>query len=855
MLALAFLPLVAWAQFGVVAPLHVNGNQLNDQYGNKVVLHGVMDTPSPYFNHNRWGYTCTDNNVQPCINYYDKVFGALQNPAKGTYCNIFRLHLEPGWTNDPNKQSTGSETGEANISRFSATRLQKYLDMLYWPLAQKALNHGMYVVMRPPGVCPKELKVGDYYQDYLKTVWNIVSSNTNVKNNAGVVSIELANEPVHIKNQYGQTSATAMRDYFQPIIDIIRRNGFTGIIWVPGMGYQSQYQDYAQYPVNDNNYGYAVHVYPGWYGASDTSYDHQAFIRNFQKQVPVVTSKPILVSEIDWSPEQPGSGKYNEFGQWVASNYGTWGTASTSKWGNAWKSVMDYFGNISMTLTSIDDYLDVDAFLRNGTVKAAFNENTECCAKACFYWYYEYSQKNYAHSSGNNNNNNSSNNNNNSSNNNNNNNNNNSSNNNSNTTANTTQGDNLIPSWGDGNDFIPQGWTVCDNGSEVQPGNVSRGPRVMKFTGGGDFSSAFYAREISADRAGFIEYGSKSGYALSLVYGEYVLACNVAAWKGSPYVKIEVFDPAGSVLASRIVQANGNANGNTATKMQNTTVVGMSFYSMIKGNYRVRFTPVADANGNGGAWQEALIANVSLYYKGNPLAFRKQNEVPAGWKIVDADQEKPAGEAASGPRIFQFAGGGEVATGLYIRQSDASKAGYAEYGSTNGYAMTLKAGQYNLSYNAVAWAGTPYIKCEVFNQNNQCIGSQIIRCDKNVNKNLSANTYGSSYGVVNFNAAQTGNYRFRWTPCADQWGAASTWVEVVFGHIKISQGYAARTFEMDDETTGIQDVQTTNAEDDVWYDLHGQKVEQPTRSAEGRLFPKGLKKGLYIHNGKKVFVK
>ena len=111
--------------------------------------------------------------------------------------------------------------------------------MLYWPIAQKAINHGMYVVMRPPGVCPKELKVGDYYQDYLKTVWNIVSSNSTIKANAGVVSIELANEPVHIKNQYGQTSATAMRDYFQPIIDIIRRNGFTGIIWVPGMGYSS----------------------------------------------------------------------------------------------------------------------------------------------------------------------------------------------------------------------------------------------------------------------------------------------------------------------------------------------------------------------------------------------------------------------------------------------------------------------------------------------------------------------------------------------------------------------------------------------------------------------------------------
>jgi hypothetical protein len=64
-----------------------------------------------------------------------------------------------------------------------------------------------------------------------------------------------------------------------------------------------------------------------------------------------------------------GSGKYNEFGQWVASNMGTWGTASTSKWGNAWKAVKDYYGNISMTLTSTDDYLDVDAYLNNGTVQ------------------------------------------------------------------------------------------------------------------------------------------------------------------------------------------------------------------------------------------------------------------------------------------------------------------------------------------------------------------------------------------------------------------------------------------------------------------------------------------------------
>ena len=78
---------------------------------------------------------------------------------------------------------------------------------------------------------------------------------------------------------------------------------------------------------------------------------------------------------------------------------------------------------------------------------------------------------------------------------------------------------------------------------------------------------------------------------------------------------------------------------------------------MIKGNYRVRFTPVADAKGTGGAWVEALVGNVALYFKGNPLALNAVGQVPAGWKIVDAGEQKAAGAAGIGPRIFQFAGG------------------------------------------------------------------------------------------------------------------------------------------------------------------------------------------------------
>ena len=137
----------------------------------KWFLHGVMDTPSPYFNKYRWGYSCTDNNISACISYYDKIFWSTPESCQRYACVISSVFISnQAGPMIPTKKSTGSDTGEANISRFSASRLQKYLDALYLPIAQKAINHGLYVVIRPPGVCPKDLKVGDAYQNYLKAV-------------------------------------------------------------------------------------------------------------------------------------------------------------------------------------------------------------------------------------------------------------------------------------------------------------------------------------------------------------------------------------------------------------------------------------------------------------------------------------------------------------------------------------------------------------------------------------------------------------------------------------------------------------------------------------------------------------
>ena len=49
--------------------LHVEGRNMVDRHGNKVLLHGVMDTPHPYFNGGRWGWNIDDSSVPACLNY------------------------------------------------------------------------------------------------------------------------------------------------------------------------------------------------------------------------------------------------------------------------------------------------------------------------------------------------------------------------------------------------------------------------------------------------------------------------------------------------------------------------------------------------------------------------------------------------------------------------------------------------------------------------------------------------------------------------------------------------------------------------------------------------------------------
>lgn len=389
--------------FGCTPDIHVEGKYLVDPYGNHVNLHGVMDTPSMWFNSDRWTSWHVGGYVPAAcpfaIDYFNKIFDAITDTEQGAYCNIFRLHMEPSWV----RKDGAKANGEADLAyNYDRDKVKYYLENLFLPIAKNAHDHGLYVIMRPPGVCPEEIQVGDIYNNYLKDVWDIVSSNQFVKENAGWLSIELANEPVRVKDAngnrptdgaWGPANGPAKTQFFQPIIDKIRKNGFTGIIWVPGEGYQSSYESYAKYPINDNNFGYAIHVYSGWYGQSDNNCSTQSFISNIKKQVPHVDSKPIVITECDWSPGMTNGQNYD--GSATGKNYGTWATARTSTWGNALKGMMDHYDNFSITLTSTDVYVDMDTYLKTGKVQPAFMDKpqpAEASGVACFKWYKEWAE-------------------------------------------------------------------------------------------------------------------------------------------------------------------------------------------------------------------------------------------------------------------------------------------------------------------------------------------------------------------------------------------------------------------------------------------------------------------------------
>lgn len=368
-----FLAVSALAQ---VVPLHVDGRYFKDPDGRVVNLHGFAQTYSPWFNER--GTKWTNYDVRACLAYNQSLIDDIL--AAGWKMDFVRLHMDPYWSNIPGRHTKG----ENDISAFSMERFKKYLDEVFVPMAEYAIGKGLYVIMRPPGVCPMNIRVGDDYQKYLMQVWDYVSRHPRLRNNAGVM-FELANEPVNILGAGGRRAGTKeLTAYLQPIVKKMRRH-CRNILLIPGLGWQSHYADFVKYPVKGKNIGYAVHCYPGWYngghGEGDVVVNYTGFKQGWDEQImPLSRVAPMIVTEMDWAPS-----KYRS--SWGKSDTGV---AGGKGFGANFRKLADECGNMGWLLFTSPELLArfKDEAPQDGN--HTFLTDPEACPWPCYHWFEEY---------------------------------------------------------------------------------------------------------------------------------------------------------------------------------------------------------------------------------------------------------------------------------------------------------------------------------------------------------------------------------------------------------------------------------------------------------------------------------
>ena len=368
-----FLAVSALAQ---VVPLHVDGRYFKDPDGRVVNLHGFAQTYSPWFNER--GTKWTNYDVRACLAYNQSLIDDIL--AAGWKMDFVRLHMDPYWSNIPGRHTKG----ENDISAFSMERFKKYLDEVFVPMAEYAIGKGLYVIMRPPGVCPMNIRVGDDYQKYLMQVWDYASRHPRLRNNAGVM-FELANEPVNILGADGRRAGTKeLTAYLQPIVKKMRRH-CRNILLIPGLGWQSHYADFVKYPVKGKNIGYAVHCYPGWYngghGEGDVVVNYTGFKQGWDEQImPLSRVAPMIVTEMDWAPS-----KYRS--SWGKSDTGV---AGGKGFGANFRKLADECGNMGWLLFTSPELLArfKDEAPQDGN--HTFLTDPEACPWPCYHWFEEY---------------------------------------------------------------------------------------------------------------------------------------------------------------------------------------------------------------------------------------------------------------------------------------------------------------------------------------------------------------------------------------------------------------------------------------------------------------------------------
>jgi len=371
--------------------LHTEGRYLVNEVGEQVNLHGFWQTNSPWFNGGARGdYRWNNYDVQGCLDWnlsqIDKILAA------GWKMDFMRLHMDSYWSLD---RSRPWPTDRHEYEDYNEELFKKYLDEVFIPIIEHCISKGLYVLLKPGYDAPDVISKGDDFYKVLYSQWKIMSSHPKICNNMDVM-FEILNEPRSIKDANGVVGGNddshnkALTEYMQSFVDLIRVNA-KNIIWVPGTGYQSQYAGYAKYKINDSNYGFAVHCYPGWYG-SDAEAESaelggswgggfESFKSGWDNQItPAAALAPVLVTEMDWAPESYGK----SWGKSHTGEAGGYGFGANFKW------LIDNMGNGGYILFT--DPWDLADFSKYGKENLDTNywNDPRGCPWQIYHWYQDY---------------------------------------------------------------------------------------------------------------------------------------------------------------------------------------------------------------------------------------------------------------------------------------------------------------------------------------------------------------------------------------------------------------------------------------------------------------------------------
>lgn len=315
----AFLILAKVCYAHNLEALHVDGRYLKNPAGSIVTFHGLQKCIHPWTD--RIGAIWVGDDIEGAVKYQKEwIDSLLMIDWKLDY---IRLQIGAEWI-------VNRATNNYDLDYF---KQKGFFDKVYIPVIDYLNSEGIYAVLYYDGIRPEgdTIEIGDSVQRYALEFWDYISSHPKIKNNPGVM-MELYNEPVHMVGKDGhREDFRDVKNYFQPMIDIIRKNGCNCIIWVPGLAYQSQYAGFATNPMKGENIGYAFHAYNHYYRGNSYEWVKEKWDEQIK---PVGNMAPLMITEMWWNnPEN-----YEED---IAAGH------CTSIFGEGLKRNIDELGNVS----------------------------------------------------------------------------------------------------------------------------------------------------------------------------------------------------------------------------------------------------------------------------------------------------------------------------------------------------------------------------------------------------------------------------------------------------------------------------------------------------------------------------